>query len=321
MKQKRISFFLCAALLFSLTACGSSGSGENVRQPVAAPEESQPVQNQNQDQDGQAPETPEETRTPAPETASEQKPVTISETVLLNQDGITITAKELVVDDIWGPGIKLLVENHSERNVSVSADSLSVNSYMMYCDLFSASVAAGKKVNETLWLSESDLREAGIETIADVMVSFRAYDSDSYDDLFTTDEIQIKTSAYGTVEQPAMDNGLELFRQDGIRVVALFLNSDGIFGADVCLYLENCSGREITVDCDDMSVNGFMVTPYFRCKLKDGRRALDEITILSADLEKNEIESVKDIELKFHVVDSNTYKTILDTETIRFSVE
>lgn len=68
----------------------------------------------------------------------------INEQVLVDQDGIKITATEYVTDSIWGDGIKLLVENNSAKDYTIGCDALIVNDYMI-TDLFSADVAAGKK--------------------------------------------------------------------------------------------------------------------------------------------------------------------------------
>ena len=73
----------------------------------------------------------------------------INEQVLVDQDGIKITATEYVTDSIWGDGIKLLVENNSAKDYTIGCDALIVNDYMI-TDLFSADVAAGKKSNEVM---------------------------------------------------------------------------------------------------------------------------------------------------------------------------
>jgi hypothetical protein len=70
-----------------------------------------------------------------------------------------------------------------------------------------------------------------------------------------------------------------------------------------------------------MSINGFMVTPLFSSTVNSGRMALDDITILSSDLEDNDIEVIEDIELIFNILNSNTYETIVDTDPISFSTK
>ena len=66
--------------------------------------------------------------------------ITIEEQVLVEQDGIRITALEYVKDSIWGDGIKVLIENDSEKDVMVGCDALIVNDYMIH-DLFGSEIA------------------------------------------------------------------------------------------------------------------------------------------------------------------------------------
>lgn len=272
--KKVMVIILALSLVFSLCACG----GSSTQKPINADDGSQQSSTSGQ------PSVPEETA------------VTIENAVLLDQDGLVITAKELVDDSIWGMGVKVLVENNSEKNLCVQCKSIIVNNYMI-TDFFSCSVAAGKKSNETIYLSSSGLEAAGITTISDIVISFHVFDTDSYSTLFDTAEIEIKTSAYRTVEQVVMDDGKELFNQDGIRIVGRFVEEDSFWGVGVLLFIENGYGENIIVQCDNMSINGFMVTPYFSCTVNSGRMALSDITIMSSDLEENDIETVEDIEL------------------------
>jgi hypothetical protein len=290
-KEKILSLFLCLSLIVGLSACGSG-----TQKPIDA------------------------SGTDAAQ-ASEKPAVTIkADTVLLDRDGLVITAKGLTDDPVWGVGVNVLLENNSGKNLGVNCNSLIVNNYMIF-DLFSSSIATGKKANETIYLSSSGLEEAGIDTICDIVVSFHVYDSDTCDTLFDTDEIELKTSAYGTVEQPALDDGKELLNQNGIRIVGRYVEEDSFWGAGVLLFIKNDYGKNVVVNCYNMSVNGFMVTPYFSCTVNSGRMALDEITILSTDLEKNGIKSVDDIELAFEISDADTYHTIIETEPISFSAK
>ncbi len=302
--KKVMVIILALSLVFSLCACG----GSSTQKPINADDGSQQSSASGQ------PSVPEESDAP------EKTAVTIENAVLLDQDGLVITAKELVDDSIWGIGVKVLVENNSEKNLGVQCNSIIVNNYMI-TDLFSCSVAAGKKSNETIYLSSSGLEAAGITTISDIVISFHVFDSDSYSTLFDTAEIEIKTSAYGTVEQVVMDDGKELFNQDGIRIVGRFVEEDSFWGAGVLLFIENGYGENIIVQCDNMSINGFMVTPYFSCTVNSGRMALSDITIMSSDLEENDIETVEDIELVFKIINPDTYQTIVETEPIAFSAK
>lgn len=246
--------------------------------------------------------------------------VSIVEQVLLDQDGLKITAKEYVNDDIWGDGIKLLIENNSDTDLGVGCNALIVNNYMI-TDLFSSSIAAGKKANETMWLSSHELEAAGIENVGQVEIHFHIFDSNSYETKFDSDVVTIKTSAFEEMDTTPNDAGQELFNQDGIRIVGKVVDEDSFWGTAVLLYVENTSGTNVTISCEDLSVNGFMVTPVFSSTVYDGKMAFDEITILSPELEENDITSVDEIELQFHIFNTDTYNTIIDTEPITFSAK
>lgn len=302
--KKFLGLMLVCILVLSLSACFESPTQTPIKDndsPSTSTEEPSTPSLEPEDQD-----------------VAEDPDVTIEETILLDQDGLVITAKKLVDDPIWGIGLQVLIENNTEDNLGVQCNSLIVNNYMI-TDLFSSSVAAGKKANETIYLSSTELEAAGIKTISDIVVSFHVFEDDSYSTLFDTDEIEIQTSAYGTVEQPAMDDGKELFNQDGIRIIGRYVEEDSFWGAGVLLFIENNYGENIIVQCDNMSINGFMVTPYFSSTVNDGRMALSDITILSSDLEDNGIEKIEDIELVFHIINPDTFATIFETDPIAFS--
>jgi len=290
MYKKMMMTVLAVLMVMSMFGCGSSGDEKAIT-----------------DADGG--------------TTAETKEVTVEQgQVLVDKDGVKITTQGFEKDSMWGAGIKVLVENGSKKNINVMIKTLVVNGYNI-TNIFSSSVAAGKKSNETIYLGETDLQAANIETVADVVVRFTVSDGDSYQTLFDTGDVEIKTSAYGTVTQPAVDDGKELYNGKSIRIVGKYVDENSFWGAGVLVYIQNDSGKDVLVQCDDMSVNGFMVTPFFSCQVNKGCKALSTITILSSDLEANGIESVDDIELKFNIIDPESFQTISDTGTIKFSTK
>lgn len=243
----------------------------------------------------------------------------ISEQVLLEYEGLKITAKEIVTDSIWGEGLKLLIENNSETSLGVGCNALIINDYMI-TDLFSSTIAAGKKSNENMYFSSSQLEAAGISNVGKIEVYFRIYDAESYRTIYDADCVTIQTSEYENLDTTSEIDGTELLNRDGVRIIGKYVDENSFWGAAVLLYIENNTGRNIGVRCDDMSINGFMVTPYFSSTVYDTKMSIDDITIMSSDLEKNEIDKISDIELKFRVYDSDSHTTIFETDPINFSV-
>lgn len=246
--------------------------------------------------------------------------VTVDEQILVDQDGIRITATGYETDSIWGDGIKLLIENETDKDITVGCKALIVNDFMI-TDLFASEVAAGKKTNETMLLMSSELKAAGISSVGKVEVYFHVYDSNSYDDIFDTDCVTIKTSAYENMDTTADDSGTELYNNGGIRIVGKTVDENSFWGTAVLLYCENNSGKNVGISVDDMSVNGFMMTPYFSTTIYDGKKSFDDITIMSSDLKSNGVEKIDEVELKFHIYDEETYETIADSDAITFSAQ
>ena len=243
----------------------------------------------------------------------------INEQVLVDQDGIKITATEYVTDSIWGDGIKLLVENNSVKDYTIGCDALIVNDYMI-TDLFSADVAAGKKSNEVMYLSSTELKAAGIDTVGQIEMYFHAYDS-NWDNLFKNVYSKLETSEFANMDTTPNDEGQELYNVNGVRIVGKTVDEDSFWGTAILLYIENTSGQNVGINVDNMSINGYMMTPLFSTTVYDGKKSIDDITIMSSDLEANGITSVDQVELKFHIYNAESYDTIADSDAITFTAQ
>lgn len=251
---------------------------------------------------------------------SAKSEVTIGEQVLVDQDGIKVTATEYVHDSIWGDGIKLVIENNSDKDMTIGCDALIVNDFMI-SDLFVSTVAVGKKANETMNLSSAQLKAAGIDTVGKIEMYFHAYDENTYDTVFSKVYSEIQTSEYANMDTTADDAGTELYNAGGIRIVGKTVDEDSFWGTAILLYTENTSGANVGVQVDDMSINGFMMSPCFSTTIYDGKKSFDDITVFSSDLEENGITSIEEVELKFHIYNIDTYDTISDTDPIKFSAK
>ena len=244
---------------------------------------------------------------------------TIEEQVLLDQDGFKITAIDYEKDSIWGEGIKLLLENNTSNDAVFTCNALIVNDYMIN-NLFACEVAAGKKANETIDLYSAELQAAGIDNVGKIEIYFNAFDSD-WNNLFENVCAEIHTSAYESMDTQANDAGMELYNGNGIRIVGKTVDENSFWGTAILLYCENSSGRNVCISVEDMSVNGFMMDPAFAANVYDGKKAIQEITLFSSDLEANGITSIEEVELKFNIFDLKTYETVAETDPITFSAQ
>lgn len=243
----------------------------------------------------------------------------IDQKVLVDKNGIKITAVEYVSDSIWGEGIKLLLENTTEKNYTVGCDALIVNDYMI-TDLFASTIAAGKKANETLYLYSSQLEAAGIENVGKIEMYFHAYD-DNMDYAFRDAYAEVQTSLYAKMDSVPNDMGMELYNANGIRIVGKKVDENSFWGSAILLYCENTSDKNMTISVDDMSINGFMMNPLFSTTVYANKKAINDITVFSSDLEENGISSIDTVELKFKIHETGKYSNMITTDPITFSTK
>lgn len=314
MKKLFLATLLTTSII--LSAC-SSGASEAPTQPVSVSQKSDNAKSEakNDEKETSADDTTaEETTAEAP-----SDEVTLEEKEIYNQDNIIVTATGLKMDGFWGPEITLLVENNSDKNLTIQPRNSSVNGYMIDLQM-SCDVAAGKKANDGMDISNSDLEKCGIDTIADIEFSLHIFESDSWESYVDTELIKLTTSVSDGYQQVYDDSGEVLYDNNGIKIISKgLLTDDSIFGPQFITYIENNSDKDITVQVRDTSVNGFMIDPSMSAEVASGKKRISAMSFLSSQLEENKITEFEDIETSFHIFYTDGWDTIEDTTPIIIS--
>ena len=256
--------------------------------------------------------------------SKEEKPktelATISEQVCFEKNGIKVTAQSLEEEMFGGKYLKLLVENNSQKTYTVGCTALIVNNCMI-SDLFVAEVAAGKKSNEKMYLSSSDLEASGIDNIGQIEIYFHMYEGNEIMDSVDIDPVIIKTSAFDKMDAQPDDSGHELYNKDGLKIVGKYVDENSFWGKSVLLYIENKTGKKVDISSEDLSVNGFMITDYFHSTVYDNKYAIDSIVLSPSDLKDNNIDSIDEIELTFSITTDGDILHSTKTDAIKFSAK
>ena len=245
--------------------------------------------------------------------------VTIEQTVLLDESGVKIIAKSINMDSLFGPEIKLYIENNSGKDLTIQCRNVSVNGYMVDA-MMSVDIVNGKKANDSLTFMSSDLESCGITDIADIELSFHIFTTSDWEDYLDTDQIQLKTSIADNYQYIFDDSGDIAYNANGIKVIIKGLSENAsIFGPSIVVYIENNTNKAITVQSRDVSINSFMVDAMFSCEVMPSKKAVDTITFLESDLEKNEITNIDNLELYFHIFDAESWDDIVDTDVVKIT--
>lgn len=222
MKKRTVllTLILSLSLLSSIIAgCGDTTSTDHTESSVSVSEttaESEVESETEIDSKEEEPET--ESETDEAEESSNKKDsetATIEEQVLYDENDIKITATGLDIG-IFGTDLNLLIENNSDTNYTVQSRNTSVNGFMIE-PMMSVDVAAGKKANDQLTFVASDFEECGIETIANIELSFHIFDTETWEETIDSNMISIDTSIADSYEQPVDDSGEVLLDNNGVK--------------------------------------------------------------------------------------------------------
>lgn len=296
--MKRLAALLLAfTLLFSLAACGGDVTGNNTNSSENNSTNSSQNESTNNGQTNNKDDNKNE--------------ISFTEIVAVDNDECTIKITDIDPDNLWGYTLKVQLENKSvEKTYMYSVESASING--VQCDpFFATEVAAGKKSNNEISFTDSDLEDNGIGDYTDIELTFRVYDSDDW----MADEIARETVhvyPYGedkaTIfvrETQANDN--VIIDNDYVTVIATGYEDDAIWGYTVNLFLLNKTDKDIMFSVDEASVNGYMADPFYATEVAAGKCAFSSMSWSDTTLEDNNITTVEEIEFKFRAYDSDNW--------------
>lgn len=247
--------------------------------------------------------------------------VEVSEQVVFDKNDVKVTVKGIADDGFFGPELELLLENNSSKSIVVQSRDSSINGFMI-SSILSSTIAPGKKINDTITFMSSDLDECGIEYIKDIEFYLEVMDADSYNTLASSEVIKITTTADASLVKSKVFEGKEILNKDGIKILLMQLEVDGSFlGSEIFLYIENNGNKNIMVQLDETSVNGFMVSAIFSSDISVGKKIVDSITIMNSDLEDNDIKSIENFEFKLRIMNQESWDTLYESPVIKVDFE
>ena len=232
-------------------------------------------------------------------------------TVLLDKDGVKILYNGINVSS-WSTEINIIIENNSDRSIMVQTREESINKYMISASI-SSTVTVGNKANTSIRFSNDALEKSGITEINEVELYFLIINPDTYGTIFTSDNITLQVSTPKPLP-PVI--GTVLFDQNNIRITYINMTQDR-WDTNLNIVIENNSDRSIMVQTRDESVNGYMIYTSISPTITAGKRVATGIRFSNDTLEKNGITIINEVDIRFLIINPNTYGTIFSTDIIK----
>ena len=170
-------------------------------------------------------------------------------------------------------------------------------------------------------IMSSELEQSGIDTLAELQFYLQIQDPETWETAATSELLTLTTSA-APYEQPVDDSGDVLYDSNGIRIICKGLKQDIIWDGTVVFYMENNSGKAVSIYAENVSVNGFMQDVGLWSDLRDGTKLIDGMSMIDlSDLEIESIDEIKNIEFNLRVVDAETWEDIVTTDVLTLNFE
>lgn len=254
------------------------------------------------------------------ETVSVNFDANMAEQVVYNNKGIKVTAAEITYEEYYGPTIAFLVENESDKDISISTDYITVNNLVFPSSLY-IDVADGKKAYGDMYLYESDLADFGITELGTVEFKLHIYDSETYDTIDDSDVIKLVINE-DVVSAPA-PKGDKIYSGNGITVYAekCTEEDDDYYEYVTRFFTVNETNKNVTLSCEDVAVNGFMIDPYCSIMVPAGKMAYTNLYFYDSTLEDNRIDEIEEVEFYFNAYDSDSYDDLFESEVIKIKVD
>ena len=243
-------------------------------------------------------------------------------TVIDNEE-CSIILEEIIPNDTWGYTIRAELENKSpDKKLSFSVDNAYVDGVENY-PYFMAEVAPGKKAKESITFEDADMLD--LLSFSDIEMEFRVYDSEDW----SADPVAEETAhvypkgeeaVSPFVYEPA-DTDQVLYEDESVSIVYTGVDQEDTWGYTLNVYIVNKTDVDLYVSTDDVSVNGYMVDPYFAHVLAPGKSAFTEISWSYSDLEDKGITDVEEVEFTLTARDNEDWEAEdLVHELITFTV-
>ena len=107
-----------------------------------------------------------------------------------------------------------------------------------------------------------------------------------------------------------------IYDENDVKITAKEWHMTGDFGPELKVSIENNSDKTLTFQTQDASINGYMVESTISENVDPEKDVEKGIYFFKTDVETSGIQDAADIQFKFHITDTKTGETVIDTDMI-----
>lgn len=225
----------------------------------------------------------------------------------LYSDGNIVIQLAGITGTPQSPTLRLAVRNGSRSTISMTVNSLVINGWEMdgWLDLYDI---PARTVTMGSIETSGDLTLCGVTDVVTVDLAFEIYDED-YNTVASV-SCSMATNSLEQVDTTLVPQGITLLEEDGITIKAVDLIS-GSNGTSLSLYVQNDTGRTLTLNAAQARCNGEPVELWFYDKVSPGcKRMVTEYVYSEDTYESLELKDQDELTFQLDLQDWDTGITL-----------
>lgn len=225
----------------------------------------------------------------------------------LYSDGNIVIQLAGITGTPQSPTLRLAVRNGSRSTISMTVNSLVINGWEMdgWLDLYDI---PARTVTMGSIETSGDLTLCGVTDVVTVDLAFEIYDED-YNTVASV-SCSMTTNSLEQVDTTLVPQGITLLEEDGITIKAVDLIS-GSNGTSLSLYVQNDTGRTLTLNAAQARCNGEQVELWFYDKVSPGcKRMVTEYVYSEDTYESLELKDQDELTFQLDLQDWDTGITL-----------
>ena len=152
-----------------------------------------------------------------------------------------------------------------------------------------------------------------------VVFEYDYLDTDQKEEI-ETPVLTFQTSAYGQTEIMDLSYGAEIYNDGTYRIIAFdFYEDDG--DMVLMMYIENNSGKDITVHAKDIYINGRQGKFSYLQMLGGGHKSINSFRVLKDRRKEYGIDGqINEITMKLDISNQNDYKDVIEVDPVKIHI-
>ena len=236
----------------------------------------------------------------------------VSDVPVFDNDEVLATVIGYGEDDTYDYYISFYLENKSEdKEYTFDMTVLAINGVEI-TPAAAFIIPAGKMGLEKCYISASQLKENGITDFSSIFFTMSAFETDNWE---AEDVAKQSVNIYPKGQENAVPFVREaeatdkiVADNDMITVIVTGVRENDTFSAqDLCFYFVNKTDKEIMFTIEDVSVNGYMMDPFFATTVHPGFSRFADASWFDDELSDHGIDKITEIEFTMISRDANDW--------------